>query len=832
MLEEYLCLGGNEVVNNARAYGYATTAGCPLNWYRCEPCESLHDAVNDWVPGEWRPVEHGRNIFANTRFVLTDSTTVARRNYNPNPRMRTSTTGWTKPAAVTLTATPDGIECELTAPLVSGQSWINNDAAITSAPGQWWIASMEVEVPADAAPVTVAVAVHSYGDDFPVATTPNVVINPGETVRLTATPITQTGASTTGVRSILYLRQNQNTGDRVIVRDAITEQAQNFLGYFDGDNLPPTNEEGLTAVWTGTADNSESILRGSHPEQTWANIGEAVTYVTPDGSRTMLYFGIPTVLGFEPITGQMPIPGETATILVRARASRDMTVGLRIGTGVDSREDVDLTTDYEWFRVIVPVGTISDGRDVGFVFDAPEDGDLIDVTHVLIAPGAYSDAWFDGDSVDVLEPGDQIFWLGFQYQSVSVWERETLITPGRSEEPPYTYGNINLAPWYDAEDPDMTGRFYGVWAVEVTGVESSTREATVSQSLLDGGVAGLVRHASREIRVRALLAAQGEDALEYGLTWLDAALATTTCGSHGNACGAVDLTFFAACPEPDEDNTDTIVEESFRLRRHLHNVTVISGPLITDHLHSSDDKHFAYIVEWTMVAGTPWVFGDTQEIALEPSTPVVVQDVPYNLVPYPSMELAGDPVLVATNYSQNPSVETDATDWSASAVAVSGTSPAAFFTSERSTEIHAGEGTASYRARILGNNGSTVVTDAEADMIIEHEVTLSPATGQRYSVTIWGAMFVISGDDGSELQSLTAEIEWLNGGSTLRTDTIASTVSEFGGRVFALRSITPPATTDNAIVRLIGRVTWSSSAVAENNSDIRMFADTVALTTP
>lgn len=44
MLKDYLSIGGIEVVNSARAKGYAETAGCPLSWQKCD-CEGLYDAT-------------------------------------------------------------------------------------------------------------------------------------------------------------------------------------------------------------------------------------------------------------------------------------------------------------------------------------------------------------------------------------------------------------------------------------------------------------------------------------------------------------------------------------------------------------------------------------------------------------------------------------------------------------------------------------------------------------------------------------------------------------------------------------------------------------------
>ena len=45
MLDDYLALGGAEIVNSARVYGYARTAGCPLDWVKQAGCATLPEAT-------------------------------------------------------------------------------------------------------------------------------------------------------------------------------------------------------------------------------------------------------------------------------------------------------------------------------------------------------------------------------------------------------------------------------------------------------------------------------------------------------------------------------------------------------------------------------------------------------------------------------------------------------------------------------------------------------------------------------------------------------------------------------------------------------------------
>ena len=47
MFNGYLCLGGTEIGNNARARGYAESAACAVGWFVGDPCEGLAEALGD-----------------------------------------------------------------------------------------------------------------------------------------------------------------------------------------------------------------------------------------------------------------------------------------------------------------------------------------------------------------------------------------------------------------------------------------------------------------------------------------------------------------------------------------------------------------------------------------------------------------------------------------------------------------------------------------------------------------------------------------------------------------------------------------------------------------
>jgi hypothetical protein len=588
----------------------------------------------------------------------------------------------------------------------------------------------------------------------------------------------------------------------------------------------------------------------------------------------------------------------------------------------------------------------------------------------------------------------------------------------------YFYTNISQAPWYDPDDPDTSGRFLGLYVVDINGLSDSTRTATITEKITDGAQVSGYRHTAREVRVRAMLTGAGEDALEYGMTWLRNALSPDACGVHGGDCGASDFQFFVSCPPPRgvvpeltpyTVRTNTIVnprmensttgwevvggtnaqtqlpggtridilgalatnniffrtslgstansgqqwagsmevtnpsdypaitlklaalayvgsstllttadgptvtiqpgetvrlttsllttvgatsnvrlalktaeampagrrvfvrralleqttadggsyfdgtfpdvsengaviadyawtgtannststastrswttrpetneeyqERILGLHRILHSVTTVSGPLVQQEMVSSDNTHYGYLVEFTVVAGVPFVYGATRDIPVPPTTPTVVQDVVYNLATHPSAELSSGTVLTGTNYSTNPSVETNATGWTHTSSVVL----PADVTSARSTEL-AAVGVSSFRTLFLATNAGA----AAGTIAGQQEVALPSAAvaGERYSINMWAAANIQTGTP--VLGSLQIQAFWRAGGATLRTDTLGTIVG--GSGVVTVQSIAPPVGATSVIVR----ATQTINSWAIGNA-VRLYADALAVTKP
>lgn len=402
----------------------------------------------------------------------------------------------------------------------------------------------------------------------------------------------------------------------------------------------------------------------------------------------------------------------------------------------------------------------------------------------------------------------------------------------------YDYTNIAQFPWYDNTQPDVSSRFFGLYVMGISGLLDSSRTVQITESVYDGGVLGIPRKATKRTKVQGIMIARGLDALEYGFQWLDAVLDADACGQHGNICGATDLTFLTDVPPAQESGQSDADYQAVitGMTRYLHGVGTTSGPLIDTELESG--PFFAYNIEFTLGVTRPYVYSAATDLNIPPTIPIVYQDIPYNLAPYPSLELTdGTTPVVATNYHPNPSLEVDATGWAAAVGStVSGTAATSYLTSGRSTDIAANR-TASFRARVLGD-GATAVT-GETQIIANSTADLTTplgTAGTRVSFTAWLAMIVAAGAGGSTLKSMKLDVIWLNSsnaqvGSPVNIGTTTA-AADFNGKVMAATSLVPPATAVKAKVQATYDFIWTSSSTPANNSDVRCYIDAVAVTVP
>jgi hypothetical protein len=106
---------------------------------------------------------------------------------------------------------------------------------------------------------------------------------------------------------------------------------------------------------------------------------------------------------------------------------------------------------------------------------------------------------------------------------------------------------LDPAPWTDPDNPDSVD-FYGVYPLKITGLEDSTRDAQVQESILDGGVVQRIRHSTKTMVFEVAVLAGSEGAAAYGFQWLKKALNGNGCAQPTLVCGGTTLEYFSAAP--------------------------------------------------------------------------------------------------------------------------------------------------------------------------------------------------------------------------------------------------------------------------------------------
>lgn len=415
----------------------------------------------------------------------------------------------------------------------------------------------------------------------------------------------------------------------------------------------------------------------------------------------------------------------------------------------------------------------------------------------------------------------------------------------RLEQEPYSFATIDQAPWWDslAGTSESVGfyrpprEFLGVYCLSVQGLDDSTIEAPLTERVVSGGVIGRQRDAARRVRFRVILSATSERGLQYGRAWLENALRESICSTHNGSCGTTDLTFMTMCPPPYEDDGGGfgmyLAAMELETRR-LHGVKCVSGPLVEQELKSKRGDAYGLIMEFTLAAESPRIYGMPIITSVPNSGVSAVQDTPYNLMVTPSAELTEGTVEIARNLATNPSVEVDATGWTGYSSIVSGTDPAGFRTSGRVNDI-AASGTWSFRVRVLGNNGTTPVGGARSVLGAYQDVSIPAGDDRRVSLNIWGAAIIATGSSpGTVVNTVRAYYQFYNGGTPVGSRTVIdeAEVSEHDGHPYTLKSVAVPSSVTSVRVYAEADVTWSSSSAPGVNSDVRLYADALAVTIP
>lgn len=193
-------------------------------------------------------------------------------------------------------------------------------------------------------------------------------------------------------------------------------------------------------------------------------------------------------------------------------------------------------------------------------------------------------------------------------------ELDTRGVLGRVLDETYSTPQADNAPWYDEDAPE-SARFYGLYPLNITGVEASTRLSSPFESTTDGGVPGRVRHGIRSVVFQVALMGGDQEAVSYGMAWLRRALlgAMNSRSLTTQIAEGLTLDYLDSKPDLDPDLGHAPIERAEALSRHLYSVTFSGGP--TDpQKRTTSCGSVIWITTFTATVGNPFEYGDGQSI--------------------------------------------------------------------------------------------------------------------------------------------------------------------------------------------------------------------------
>lgn len=420
-----------------------------------------------------------------------------------------------------------------------------------------------------------------------------------------------------------------STQNMVYVSECLIEQANAVPNwdapfYFDGDI--GYTYTGLTRGWTGTAHNSESVLTGPALPNTlvgndyWTSTTDwshANSYRSGSAESTVFLMGssgtssamtnlaspkMPVLAGKNYYAARVTVqhmdgPQASLGVVLRLRAYNASGTSLGIVAAAGNTTfplsvggTVNVTAPS---TLAIPAGTTTISAEVWLNTSAPLVPTILKVSSLLVEPVAalstQPGAFFDGETADV--PGStQYTWTGQANYSTSVAQDPVLLGPY----------NVALEAWAgDADDPSTLDNFVG----RVDGYTS------------DGRISLTIEGGEWEMVAWRLVPLDTDPVLIQSVTyeWHEFYGYTNVFPTEG---AVHPLGYYTesppsvqpSIPDPIVEMLDTVDRRYFRSMRR---VTAVAGPTVTQEF-SSTAAHMCR-VEFTLVAGVPWIYGDEIE---------------------------------------------------------------------------------------------------------------------------------------------------------------------------------------------------------------------------
>lgn len=709
-----------------------------------------------------------------------------------------------------------------------------------------------------------------------------VQVGGGAWTRVSQTVTVPAGATNMGLGSNVALNSGVTAGgEQVWVADALIEQSSALMPYFDGGARPRLREnlitnpiptligaDGTTVPgWTALVRQGDSAVNYSTaafysdniPAVLNDQVGSSIVLMSPGGGTVMMSVRETTggLFGSQPFVQSKAVtllPGVPQTVTLGGTITGPASDGIRIASGAIPAGMVIAISSAIVERGVAAAGTYFDGSgptvpgygqnwnggvgtstswrwdtdvSVSWTGTANASASILSGVGILNATGPVTTA---------VSYTQSTHWVDTGTKSLRLWRKGTgdayivMSAPGtaapstqwtalittRVPEPVTLGGSVVMQ--------EAGGAFRNVATLipigtVLTGVQTWRATFTNFADMSATGLRIVMRSTgavNESIWYDSFAVVAGNylgDYFDGNTTPTSATINYRWLGTTDNSQSIQEVRSEIQVPASDDVYDDMLTP----LQRRIHGVTAVSGPLVLNHFHNQN--YHAYEVEFTLAAATPYVYGVPVILPPVSQTSTIIQDAPFNLVPYPSAELASTTeVTTATNYSTNPSAETNVTGWASSYDGTAITTGSAALVQSTPGTDPAAAGTRSVKnvwtAPNSGSNGwfST-----------QQEVTVPTTAGRRFSVNMWATANVTSGT--AVIGSIQLTLYWRLGGSTARTDELGA--FPVGGGAFSQKSIIPPSGATSVIVRARCVLSsWSTGAV------VTLFTDALAVTIP
>lgn len=189
--------------------------------------------------------------------------------------------------------------------------------------------------------------------------------------------------------------------------------------------------------------------------------------------------------------------------------------------------------------------------------------------------------------------------------------------------PSYTTPQVDDAPWYDPLIPESAG-FAGVIVKTLEGLDEAPIDREVTRKVNGGAALGSLRYTERVMEFEVTLVGSSCCSVAYGYRWLASMLQ----GCCGSGCDLPSMYFLEGIPNltqqtycaPDMPfGAITVPNESNRTPiRSVHNVGLTEGPRVVERRGTGCGCGCTPVmdVEFTLVAGNPFIFSPQQDVVL------------------------------------------------------------------------------------------------------------------------------------------------------------------------------------------------------------------------